>query len=142
MKKLIWMAAAALVLASCGGNAPKKTASQAGAPDTHTAETSLDYAGTYTGVFPAADCPGIETTLTLRADGTFSEHSRYIDRDTEFDRTGRYMVQGNLLTLTPSDGDGVAYYKVGENRLRRLDSDRQPIDGPLAEHYTLTKTAE
>lgn len=140
MKKVFWMAAAALVLAACGGNATKKGASVAEAPDMHTAATSLDYEGTYTGTFPAADCPGIATTLTLRPDGTYDEHSRYLDRDTEFDRKGAYTVQGNLLMLTPADGDSIVWYKVEENRLRRLDADKQPVEGPLAENYSLTKT--
>ena len=43
------------------------------------------------------------------------------------------------MTLTPSDGGQVGYYKVEENRLRHLDADRQPIAGELAEHYVLRK---
>ena len=71
------LAAAAVALASCGGNAPRRSAQQetgAFKPDIHNAETSLDYRGTYRGVLPAADCPGIETTLTLKPDGTYSLH--------------------------------------------------------------------
>jgi hypothetical protein len=49
-------------------------------------------------------------------------------------------VRGNLLTLTPENGEGVEYYKVEENRLRRLDADKQPVTGPLAENYVLKKT--
>ncbi len=30
--------------------------------DEHTAETALDYEGTYKGILPCADCPGIATT--------------------------------------------------------------------------------
>ena len=63
------LAAAAVALASCGGNAPRRSAQQETGtfkPDIHNAETSLDYRGTYRGVLPAADCPGIETTLTLK----------------------------------------------------------------------------
>lgn len=89
---------------------------------------------------PAADCPGIETRLTLKKDGTFDLHMKYIDRDAEFDTKGGYSVRGNLLTLTPENGEGVEYYKVEENRLRRLDADKQPVTGPLAENYVLKKT--
>ena len=53
---------------------------------------------------------------------------------------GGYSVRGNLLTLTPENGEGVEYYKVEENRLRRLDADKQPVTGPLAENYVLKKT--
>lgn len=145
MKKSILIAVAAFALTACGGNAQKKTAdadkqkTAADVPDMHTAQTSLDYEGTYTGTFPAADCPGIEVTLMLHPDGKFTEHDKYIDRDSEFHEKGTYKVEGNLLTLTPEKGEGVSYYKVEENRLRRLDADKQPITGALADHYVLTK---
>lgn len=45
----------------------------------HDAESSLDYQGTYTGVFPAADCPGIDMRLTLKKDGTYSLHMKYLN---------------------------------------------------------------
>lgn len=136
---------AAALLGACGGNTQKKAAAEgsaasAGVPDMHTAETSLDYRGTYTGTFPAADCPGIEMRLVLKADGTYDLHMKYIDRDAEFDERGAYKVRGNLLSLTPEDGEGIAYYKVEENRLRRLDADKQPVTGALAENYVLKKT--
>ena len=146
MKNKILILAAVLALVSCGGNAQRKTAAAdtqkaaAAAPDMHTAETSLDYQGTYAGTLPAADCPGIETRLTLKKDGTFDLHMKYIDRDAEFDTKGGYSVRGNLLTLTPENGEEVEYYKVEENRLRRLDADKQPVTGPLDENYVLKKT--
>lgn len=136
------LAAAAVALASCGGNAPRRSAQQetgAFKPDIHNAETSLDYRGTYRGVLPAADCPGIETTLTLKPDGTYSLHEEYLERDARFDAEGAYTLHGNLLTLKGSD---TTWYKVEENRLRRLTTDRKEVEGPLAEHYVLRKTAE
>ena len=141
-RKIMILAAAAVALASCGGNAPRRSAQQetgAFKPDIHNAETSLDYRGTYRGVLPAADCPGIETTLTLKPDGTYSLHEEYLERDARFDAEGAYTLHGNLLTLEGSD---TTWYKVEENRLRRLTTDRKEVEGPLAEHYVLRKTAE
>ena len=141
-RKVVILAAAAVALASCGGNAPRRSAQQetgAFKPDIHNAETSLDYRGTYRGVLPAADCPGIETTLTLKPDGTYSLHEEYLERDARFDTEGAYTLHGNLLTLEGSD---TTWYKVEENRLRRLTTDRKEGEGPLAEHYVLRKTAE
>ncbi|HJC19881.1 copper resistance protein NlpE [uncultured Alistipes sp.] len=141
-RKVMILAAAAVALASCGGNAPRRSAQQetgAFKPDIHNAETSLDYRGTYQGVLPAADCPGIETTLTLKPDGTYSLHEEYLERDARFDAEGAYTLHGNLLTLEGSD---TTWYKVEENRLRRLTTDRKEVEGPLAEHYVLRKTAE
>ena len=145
MKSRILILAAAALLAACGGNTQKKAAAGgaetvAEAPDMHTAETSLDYQGTYTGTFPASDCPGIDARLVLKKDGTFDLHMKYLERDSEFEDKGGYSVKGNLLTLTPENGEGIEYYKVEENRLRRLDADKQPITGPLAENYVLKKT--
>ena len=103
------LAAAAVALASCGGNAPRRSAQQetgAFKPDIHNAETSLDYRGTYRGVLPAADCPGIETTLTLKPDGTYSLHEEYLERDARFDAEGAYTLHGNLLTLDLVQGRG------------------------------------
>lgn len=83
--------AAVLLFASCGGRG-RPAASADGAapvPDMHTAETSLDYTGTYTGVLPAADCPGIEVRLILGDDGRYTLDEQYIDRDTRFHTAGR-----------------------------------------------------
>ena len=146
MKKNVLILAAALALVACGGNAPKKKAAAgtqtttAAAPDMHPAETSLDYLGTYEGTLPAADCPGIQTTLTLNPDGTYGLHMKYIDRDAEFDEKGVFSVKENLLTLTQLDDGSEEYYKVEENRLRMLDAEKQPVTGALAENYVLQKT--
>ncbi|MEG0498539.1 MAG: copper resistance protein NlpE N-terminal domain-containing protein [Alistipes sp.] len=50
---------------------------------------------------------------------------------------GDYTVNDNLLTLI--EPTMKTYFKVEENRLRRLDADQKPIDGELAEMYILTK---
>ena len=68
-KNLYWMAAAFITLTAVGCTAKKANVSAAGSDttqvvDMHTAETSLDYYGVYKGTVPAADCPGIELTLT------------------------------------------------------------------------------
>ena len=145
MKERLLILAAALAMVSCGGTAQQKAATAgtqqttAAAPDMHNAETSLDYLGVYKGTLPAADCPGIETTLTLAPDGSYALHLKYIDRDSEFDEKGAYKVKGNLLTLTPMDGQP-EYYKVEENQVRKLDADKQPVTGALAENYVLKKT--
>ena len=144
MKNKVMILAAAITLVACGGNQQKKTVTEevkadAVKVDMHDAESSLDYQGTYTGVFPAADCPGIDMRLTLKKDGTYSLHMKYLERDSEFDEKGTYKVKGNLLTLTPVDGQP-EYYKVEENQVRKLDADKQPVTGALAENYVLKKT--
>lgn len=105
--------------------------------DMHNAQNSLDYQGTYKGTFPAADCPGINIVLTLNKDNTYQMTMDYIDRNSTFDEKGTYKVDGNMLTLSGDDGE--QYYKVEENRLVRLDADKQPITGELANMYILRK---
>ena len=68
MKKIIILACSCFLLAACGNSAKTNNSTSTdstatGVVDIHNAETSLDYEGTYKGVLPAADCPGIETTL-------------------------------------------------------------------------------
>ena len=142
----VLLLASALVLASCGGASPPQAAGPTGTAeagtemvDMHNAENALDYHGTYKGTLPAADCPGIVTTLTLSADGRYALHMEYLERDVAFDEQGAFEVEGNLLVLTPDDGGQGGCYKVEENRLRMLDGDRKPIMGELADHYVLQK---
>lgn len=144
--------AAACALAACGN--ARRSAPETAVPacpaaesapavsDMHTAENALDYPGTYEGTLPAADCPGIETSLTLTADGRYSLHMKYLERDAVFDEEGTFTIDGNLLTVKPSNGGTSTCYKVGENRLQLLDADRKPIPGKLADRYVLTKKQE
>ena len=115
MKSLIPVTAALLLLAACGQrNASRQTApaaAQTAAPD------------------------------MLGPDGRYTEVNRYCERPGQFTDYGRYTVRGNILTLRPdSPKDIPAYYRVGENRLWRLDSHQQPITGPFADQYILTKS--
>ena len=141
MKNILLILAAAILLTACGGNSRQKTTT--GVLDMHNAENALDYQGTYKGVFPAADCPGIEIELTLHNDNTYTMNSSYMDRSEEpIQQTGNYTVKANLLTLRAKVGIGLPapeYYKVEENRLRRLNAKKQPITGELADQYVLTK---
>lgn len=120
MKKVFILACFCALLAACNNN------------------SSLDCEGTYKGVLPAADCPGIETTLTLNQDQTFTLHSVYLERDSSFEEKGTYTVEDNVITLLSEDGF-VTYCAVGENSLRMLDLDKKEITGELAEHYVLKK---
>lgn len=140
--KRAFTAAAALLLLACGGNAQKKSATAVAADHQPAAICLGEVAGTYKGTLPAADCPGIEIALTLRPDGTYTEHSRYIDRDAVFDEQGRYTVDEGLVTLTPATGEPAEYLRIEANSLRRLDGDRKPVEGALADYYVLTKTTE
>ena len=57
---------AALAVALSAVVAPVGAAAAAGADAAHNSRNALDWAGTYEGVLPCADCPGIQTRLSLR----------------------------------------------------------------------------
>lgn len=144
MKRTILIAAAAIALASCSGNAHKRTAATGRAETTTASERRNDdmnrqYAGTYSGTIPSADGPGIEMKLKLKQDGMFDLHMKYIDRKTDVNEKGRYTVDGNMLTLRPEDGKQTHYFRLEGNRLNVLNADRQPATGAMADRYVLTK---
>lgn len=137
------------IVYTVGRRAPMicRTATQgpapAPAPDTaHSSRNSLDWAGTYRGVLPCADCEGIETIVTLRADGSYSATSRYLGKDSKPAASqGRFnwSDQGGAISLA---GEEPARYRVGENRLTRLALDGSPVTGALADRYVLTKMTD
>lgn len=130
----------ALALAGCATNPGAATGGTAvPATPADTSRTSLDWAGTYYGVLPCADCAGIATTVTLDPDDTFRSRLHYLGKGgAAFDTHGRFTwdAAGSSITL---DGNDPARYLVGENRLIRLAQDGSRITGPLASHYELAK---
>lgn len=109
--------------------------------DGHSSRTSLDWTGTYSGTLPCASCPGIETVITLHADGSYRLAQWYLDEDqTPLERDGRFAwnASGSQVTLDGGSGE-VQRYQVGENRLIRLDREGKRIEGVLAGHYVLHK---
>ena len=108
--------------------------------------TSVDWDGTYFGLLPCADCPGIETSITLKKDHTYQLSWKYRDRgDDLFQASGtfRWNADGNIITLGNSDNDQFCgRYKVGENHLLHLDMDGNVITGELAQNYRLNKVRE
>ncbi len=133
---LAMMAGCAPVSTSTSVSTPVSTA----APDpAHSSRTALDWAGRYHGVLPCADCEGIDTLLTLNADGSYTETTRYLGKEDK-GRTSsgsfRWDDKGGTISLS---GEEPARYRVGENRLMRLAMDGSPITGALADHYVLGK---
>ncbi len=61
----------------------------------HTSQNSVDWAGTYKGVIPCADCPGIETTVVLNDDLTFKYTGVYQERDSKIEDAGKFMWHDN-----------------------------------------------
>ncbi len=143
--------AALFTMSACTSNANKPGAgadSTSGTTDTtetemmdtaHNSQNSVDWQGTYTGVMPCADCPGIKTTIVLNNDLTFTYTGEYQERDTKVEDSGKFMWHENGSVVHLMGKEVNMKLKVGENQLFSLDQDGKPIDGPLKEHYILKK---
>ncbi|GAA3919961.1 copper resistance protein NlpE [Luteimonas lutimaris] len=101
------------------------------------------FAGSFSGTIPCADCPGIDSTLTLDADGSYTTHDVYQERDASFDSSGTWTVEeaGKRIRLDPNSKDEQdrLLEVVSNDELRMLDADGNAIESGL--NYTLTRTA-
>ena len=96
--------------------------------------------GTYQGTLPAADGPGIATTITFGQDHSYTEELVYIDKDDgTFIETGKYRITDNIMELASAAGEK-SYYKIENGQIRRLDMDQKSITGPLADYYILKQS--
>ncbi len=109
-----------------GGCMPRSgtPAAAAAAPDMHNSRSSLDWAGSYEGVLPCADCPGIKTRLVLQSDGQFELSTQYLDRQVAPQTaSGRFTWDGAGSTITLDAAGGGQQFRVGEGRLLQLNRD-------------------
>jgi uncharacterized lipoprotein NlpE involved in copper resistance len=107
----------------------------------HNAKLSLDYTGIYFGVTPCADCPGIETTLTLNNNFSYTLKLVYQERNVEpYVEKGYYKFDktGNKITLYVDNKVSSKYF-VGENYLIQLDLDGNFIESNLKDFLKLNK---
>lgn len=117
-------------------------AAAAGSPDAaHGSRNALDWPGTYEGVLPCADCPGITTRVSLRADGSYEVKSTYIDRK------GKPRIERGRIAWQPGGNavklDGAArgqMFAVGEGRLAWLEPGAAPA-WPQPARFVLTRVA-
>lgn len=160
---LLASALAAITIAGCNREAPVAPAPEATAPAVtasatiaapasvaRTAEPDLagagvqpnavgfsskDFAGTFTGALPCADCPGIDETLQLNPDGSFKLTDVYRDRP-----AGTHSITGSWnseekdtrVRLDPnSKGEADRVFAIsGTDALEAVGSDGKPLPGP------------
>ncbi len=128
----VFLAIGLLLLSACATKTPDTA---------HTSRNSLDWAGTYVGTVPCADCPGIHTRLSLYKDGTFARVTRYLDRDgyTYVDRGSfSWDADGRTIRLDGIE-DAPDRYQVVEQGVIQRDLEGNPVTGDLAERYRLSK---
>jgi heat shock protein HslJ len=137
--KFLWVLFSGLLLCGCGGN-KKSTQSMdtADPPDMHTSKNSLDWAGSYLGVIPCADCMGIVQVLELKANDSYQLSSEYLGKAKKrFIEEGEFSwnPEGSKITL-----DNEQMYWLNENAVVMLDREGQRIEGELRDRYRLSKT--
>lgn len=125
---LLWAAA-------LGGCMPRAdvSASAAAPVDGHNSRNSLDWAGSYEGVLPCADCPGIKTRLVLNSDGRFDLSTQYLDRQVAPQTaSGRFNWNSTGSSITLDAAGWGQQFRVGEGRLLQLNRDGSapPWDAP------------
>lgn len=106
----------------------------------HNAQNSLDYVGTYSGKLPTASGEGMNVTIVLGNDDSYTKTIEYIDKkDRKFDEKGKYSWNeaGNTVTLNGAERPN--QYFVGENTLTQLDIEGKRITGELGDMYVLRK---
>lgn len=140
--------ALALTLAGC---APAKdesppAASPSLAPVESRVSGPLGSPVTFAGTLPCADCAGIETTLTLRADGVYVLRERYLGKPPGESNPrvdwGRYEQDGaaGRLVLRGGAEAPIFYRPKDDGNLRKLGIDGAEFDAALP--YDLARQAE
>ena len=129
MKKVLFLALAVLVLASCGNNGKKGKG-----------DFVMD--GTWQGTLPCADCSGIEYILTLQPEGFYKLTVIYLDAegdgiDDKLYADGKVVRTSKddsfYLRLLPAPGNDTVHFKVIDaNTLRLVKYNLQePQNGQL-----------
>jgi copper homeostasis protein (lipoprotein) len=103
--------------------------------------------GVFEGKLPCADCPGIDTRLTLTQEGKYVDIGHYTLKQTYLDRgvqplesRGEWtVIKGTaqddnavVYELRPDHAKRILYFlKMGDRKVKMLDKDGNEIDSPL-----------
>lgn len=98
--------------------------------------------GVFYGMFPCADCSGINYELTLEGGNMYTEKIWYIGKSSEvIQHSGRYEVlQERVITLVDKPVEnGMRQFAMEGEKLRMLDLAGGPVQGKAADLYILAK---
>lgn len=98
------------------------------------------YAGTYSGYVPCADCDGIVTYLVLSPDMTYRMEETYAGKsDTALRYNGTWLRDNKKIVLDNKGSVRASYLPEGD-RLIQLDIEGNRITGNLGDKYMLSKS--
>jgi len=84
--------------------------------------------GTYEGILPCADCPGLQTLITFNSDSTFYMEETYLERsDKPIITNGTWALDGDIITFTADDYK--FEYKLISDKEIRWAPDGEEITG-------------
>ncbi|EKE76443.1 META domain-containing protein [Oceanibaculum indicum] len=111
-------------------------------PASYVAANGLSLPGSYAGVLPCADCPGIRHELTLRPDQSYALRRTYLERNLSEESIGRWHADPARRTLILGSEEAgtpevLRLEIMGNGTLRLLDRTGQPIASTLP--YELTR---
>jgi copper homeostasis protein (lipoprotein) len=104
------------------------------------AKNTLNYEGNYKGILPCTDCEGIETTICLNENSTYTLRTTYLGKGNKlFEQKGTFSwnKQGSIITFDNIDTPNK--YEVAKNTLTQLDISGKKITGRQAADYVLAK---
>lgn len=106
-------------------------------------KNSLDWAGSYWGIIPCENCPGIEMELKINSDETFIFTKNYLEKEnseTIIEGKFTWINNGNSIELSGfSENEKAPIFKIEENQIRYLNQKGEEIKGELADNYILRK---
>ncbi len=104
---------------------------------------TVNWSGIYRGVFPCADCEGIQIELSISKKGTYEITKRYEGKSEDIlSEKGnfRWLPDGNAITLySGNNSNEYTHFLVAENKLIKLDKDAKKIESEFSELYVLKK---
>lgn len=92
----------------------------------------------YKGITPCADCPGIEETITLYNNKTYSDKNVYLEKSTSYTDKGTWnTIQGTksnptakVFQLIREDGKSKSFFILKGNQITPLDVNLNELPPP------------
>jgi uncharacterized lipoprotein NlpE involved in copper resistance len=133
---LILILGLTFVVVGCGTDSD----TQIVADSSNSPVTGLDYAGTYYGTTPCADCDGVETEIQILDSGEYIKTEVYKGKsERKYVSSGDFDWDSSRLVVTLEGQIGPDEYLVSNDTLTELDENGKVITGPLAETYVFRK---